>query len=104
MACSIQSAFVAPEYTYSAGDSTIGVYAHEFGHLAFGLPDLYDIDYSGGGIGPWSLMSFGNWNNGGATPAQLDAWSKIQNGWIVPTVVGANGPQTCLPSRRRHRC
>jgi immune inhibitor A len=91
---SVVSAFVAPEYTYTAGDSKIGVYAHEFGHLAFGLPDLYDTDYSSSGIGRWSLMSFGSWNNGGATPAQLDAWSKIHNGWITPTTVGANGVQS----------
>jgi M6 family metalloprotease-like protein len=91
---SISSAFVAPEYTFTTGDSKIGVYAHEFGHLAFGLPDLYDTDYSSGGVGPWSLMSSGTWLNGGATPAHLDAWSKIHNGWIVPTVVAADGLKT----------
>ena len=88
---SIQSAFVAPEYTFTPGDSRIGVYAHEFGHLAFGLPDLYDGDYSSAGVGYWSLMGFGSWLNGGATPSHLDAWSKIHNGWLVPTVVAADG-------------
>ncbi len=40
---------------------THGVYVHEFGH-AFGLPDLYDVDYSSKGVGHWSLMSGGSWN------------------------------------------
>ena len=66
--------------------STIGVYAHEYGH-ALGLPDLYDTDGSSNGVGDWSLMASGNWNyvgNFGDSPAHLDAWSKYRLGWIAP--------------------
>ena len=40
----------APEYWSTPGDMTIGVYAHELGHAAFGLPDVYDRDYSSSGL------------------------------------------------------
>jgi M6 family metalloprotease-like protein len=78
-----------PEYVSSRGDLTIGVFAHEYGHMRFGLPDLYDTDYTSNGIGVWSLMSFGVWRGSpsGSSPAHLDAWSKYQTGFITPTQV-----------------
>ncbi|MEM4729132.1 MAG: M6 family metalloprotease domain-containing protein [Thermoplasmata archaeon] len=77
-------------YTMLSEDDPMGVYAHEFGH-DIGLPDLYDTDYSSdGGVGKWDLMASGNWNNGGATPAMLSAWCKIQLGWVSPTVVNSD--------------
>jgi immune inhibitor A len=91
---------IEPEYWQSVGDMTIGVYAHELGHAAFGLPDLYDRDYSSEGLGRWSLMAGGSWNGpspGGASPALPDAWSHIQMGFVTPTVVTASvTAQTCL--------
>jgi M6 family metalloprotease-like protein len=63
----------------------IGVFCHEFGH-AFGLPDLYDADGGGEGIGHHGLMGAGNWNSP-TNPAHMSAWSKMELGWIVPTVV-----------------
>ncbi|TMO82040.1 M6 family metalloprotease domain-containing protein [Pseudoalteromonas spongiae] len=36
--------------------ATIGIMAHELGHLMLGLPDLYDTDGSSNGIGNWGLM------------------------------------------------
>ena len=66
-----------PEFWYSPGDMTHGVYVHELGH-AFGLPDLYDTDYSSEGVGDWSLMSGGSWNGYlGNSPAHPDAWSRV---------------------------
>jgi immune inhibitor A len=59
----------------SGGLVDMGVFCHEFGHT-LGLPDLYDVDYSSEGLGNWSVMSHGSWNNGGKTPAHFDAWCK----------------------------
>ena len=86
-----------PEYVFSPGDSTIGVFCHEYGHV-LGLPDLYDTDYTSEGLGNWSLMAGGSWNgSSGTSPAHPDAWSKIQLGWVAPNlptvgVLGASIP------------
>ncbi|MBI4848652.1 MAG: M6 family metalloprotease domain-containing protein [Nitrospirae bacterium] len=74
---------------YGGAISTIGVFAHEYGH-ALGLPDLYDTDQSSFGIGYWSLMASGSWNKvtrAGDSPAHLDAWSKYFLRWVRPTPV-----------------
>ncbi len=63
-------------------NAKLGVSAHELGHLVFGFPDLYDIDYSSEGIGDWCLMAGGSWNGGGDTPAHPSAWCKAQQGWV----------------------
>jgi M6 family metalloprotease-like protein len=72
--------------------STMGVFAHEYGHV-LGLPDLYDTDGSSEGVGNWSLMASGSWNMatlGGDRPAHLDPWSKSALGWSVPTTISAS--------------
>jgi immune inhibitor A len=80
-----------PEYWLTPGDMTIGVYAHELGHTAFGLPDLYDTTYQSEGLGNWSLMAGGSWNGsgypGGNYPALPDAWSHFQMGYVNPVNV-----------------
>jgi len=68
---------------------TIGVFCHEFGHV-LGLPDLYDTDYTSEGIGDWSLMAGGSWNQNGVYPAHFDAWCKIQLGFLQPDVITDN--------------
>lgn len=81
-----------PEYWQNPGDMTIGVYCHELAH-GFGLPDLYDTDYSSRGIGRWGLMANGSWNGtgvGGNYPAHPCAWSKIQMNVLTPVNVTAN--------------
>jgi len=86
-----------PEYVFSPGDSTVGVFCHEYGHV-LGLPDLYDTDYTSQGLGDWSLMAYGAWTGwNGNSPAHPDAWSKIQLGWVTPTIptgtqIGASLP------------
>jgi immune inhibitor A len=75
--------------------ATIGVYAHELGHLLFGLPDLYDLDDSSYGVGNWSLMSWGAWLGGGiaydgSKPAWPDAWSRIRMGFESPQMITEN--------------
>ena len=82
----ISSYAIMPEYWSTPGDITIGVFAHELGHV-FGLPDLYDRDGSSRGVGRWSLMATGAWNGSlGNSPAHLDAWCKVQLGFVTPIV------------------
>ncbi len=67
----------------------IAVMCHEFGHLV-GLPDLYDGSRNTWGIGYWGLMGYGAWGAGGNTPwspSHLEAWSKVQSGFVTPIVI-----------------
>ncbi len=93
----VSNYFVAPEKHANGGIRAIGVFAHEFGHI-IGLPDLYDRtddtegpDYDdSNGIGEWGLMASGSWGGDGKhsyKPSHLTAWSKIQMGWITPTIL-----------------
>lgn len=63
----------------------IGTFCHEFGHT-LGLPDFYDTDYEENGSGPglygFSLMSSGNYNNGGCTPPYLTSIERNILGWM----------------------
>ncbi|TAM44893.1 MAG: M6 family metalloprotease domain-containing protein [Acidobacteria bacterium] len=84
----VDSYSIQPE-TLNSGMTTVGVFAHEFGH-ALGLPDLYDTDNSSEGIGNWSLMAAGSWcgpRGAGDVPCHLDAWSKYELGWVTPHLV-----------------
>ncbi len=68
--------------------ATMGIMVHELGHLAYGLPDLYDIDGGSSGIGAFGLMSSGSWGNSssdnwaGQTPVSTSAWSKYVLNWV----------------------
>lgn len=97
---------VQPEYVDTPGDSTIGVFVHEFGHI-LGLPDLYDTSYTTDGIGLWGLMAAGAWlgpSMAGSRPAPLSAWCMEVLNWSVtdnaelPTAVPLTpGPGTQQP-------
>ncbi len=87
----------------SGHDATIGIIAHELGHAAFRLPDLYDTDGSSSGIGYFGLMAAGAWGRSGRTdlpgntPTHPCAWSKVHNGWVTPQIVsGVNGAEVTL--------
>lgn len=85
---------VEGEYSVTHENRHIGSYCHELGH-DLGLPDLYDTDpqWDGTsttglseGIGNYGLMGGGSW-----TFSHMTAWSKIQLGWITPTIVTIAG-------------
>jgi len=85
------------QYTIQPEDGEVGVFGHELGHGLFGLPDLYDRDYSSEGLGEWSMMAGGAWGGGGASPSHLDAWCKYQLGFITPTVVDGDSADVVIP-------
>lgn len=59
----------------------IGTVCHEFSHV-LGLPDYYDTNYAGHfGMGDWSLMDGGCYNNNGYTPCAYGAYEKSFMGW-----------------------
>lgn len=87
---------------YGPYPPTVGVYAHEYGHV-LGLPDQYDYGYESEGTGYYSLMAGGSWNRypytampgwskgtrifAGNSPAHMDAWSKYRLGFLTPTEI-----------------
>jgi immune inhibitor A len=84
--------------------ATVGVYAHEYGHV-LGLPDQYDYGYESNGTGYFSLMAGGSWNNWpedeifyGNSPSELDAWSKYRLGVLTPTKITSSTTVTLPPS------
>jgi hypothetical protein len=80
----------------SGGLVHIGVFAHELGHI-LGLPDLYDTDNSSYGLGYWSIMAHGSWNNDGKTPAHFDAWCKKTLGWANVNQLPSNQINVEIP-------
>ena len=72
--------------------STVGIMAHELGHL-LGLPDLFDTGFSSlgelgstddsAGIGYWGLMGHGarGWQDLGG-PTSFTPWSLLRLGWL----------------------
>ena len=83
---------------------TVGVYAHEYGHV-LGLPDQYDYGYESEGTGMFSLMAGGSWNQSspdwifaGDSPSMLDAWSKYRLGLITPKTVTSTSAVTLKPA------
>ncbi|HKW15769.1 MAG TPA: M6 family metalloprotease domain-containing protein [Candidatus Krumholzibacteria bacterium] len=78
--CGATSPYTSDEYI------DIGVLCHELGHT-MGLPDLYDVNGGGSGIGHWGIMGSGNWNTP-EKPAHMDAWCKKELGWTTPVQIG----------------
>lgn len=73
---------------------TASTVAHEIGHH-FGLPDLYDTDYSSKGLGPMSLMSEIHSDQ----PINFDPWSKIYLGVEKPVIIDEEGIHTIQKER-----
>lgn len=63
--------------------SGIGTFCHEYGHC-LGLPDIYDVTYSGGyGMGSYDIMSGGSYLNNGNTPPSYSAFERYSVGWLT---------------------
>ena len=75
----------------------VGTFCHEFSHC-LGLPDFYETTYENGyyGIGSWSLMDYGSYNNDGYTPIGYSGYEKNFMGW-VDLVTPVQGTQYTLP-------
>ncbi len=61
----------------------VGTFCHEFSHC-LGLPDFYETSYRNGyyGMGNWSLMCGGCYNNDGYLPVGYNAYEKAFMSWI----------------------
>ncbi|MBR4775442.1 MAG: M6 family metalloprotease domain-containing protein [Bacteroidales bacterium] len=64
----------------------IGTTCHEFGH-SLGLPDFYDTNYEKNGecmgLGVFSLMASGSYNNAGCTPPYFNTEERIILNWMT---------------------
>lgn len=76
----------------------VGTFCHEFSHC-LGLPDFYETTYRYGyyGIGNWSLMDAGCYNNDGYTPIGYSAYEKNFMGWIDYITPAENTQYTLTP-------
>lgn len=80
---------VEGSYSIMTEWSSMGVFAHEIAH-DIGLPDLYDLGKDSFGIGAYGLMGYGIYRG----PTHMTAWSKIQLGWLTPTIINTNSTYT----------
>ena len=63
----------------------VGTFCHEFSHC-LGLPDFYPTDQSNHfGMGDWSLLHGGCYNNNGDRPCGYTAYERNFMGWITLT-------------------
>ena len=79
----------------------IGTACHEFSHC-LGLPDFYDISYTGGfGMGHWDLMCSGSYNGPqgrGEVPYGFSAYERWFAGWLAFTEIDQSGRIANIPN------
>jgi immune inhibitor A len=73
------------EYSMDPENIDVGVISEEFGHAAFGLPDIYTTDYQASPSN-WALFEAGSWNGplGGMQPAPFPLIFRYLVGWANP--------------------
>ncbi len=83
------------EYSMDPENIDLGVISEEFGHAAFGLPDLYTTDYQTS-IANWAIMEAGSWNGilGGMEPAPFPLWFRYMLGWAQPKEIAYDAAPT----------
>ncbi|MFI9171566.1 immune inhibitor A domain-containing protein [Streptomyces lincolnensis] len=86
------------DYTIQPENGGLGVFAHEYGH-DLGLPDEYDTAGGENSTGFWTLMSSGSWlgtgkDSIGDLPGDMNAWDKLQLGWLDYDVAKAGTKST----------
>lgn len=88
------------DYTIQPENGGLSVFAHEYGH-DLGLPDHYDTSGPAieNGVNWWSLMAqsrVGKPSDGGIgeQAADLNAWDKLQLGWLDYEIVKAGQDRT----------
>ena len=65
-----------------------GTLFHESGHNLFMLPDLYDTEYNGAGVGAWGIMTTGPYLEAEGIPSGLipplpNAWERLWIDWFL---------------------
>ncbi|KAJ9113005.1 hypothetical protein QFC22_006101 [Naganishia vaughanmartiniae] len=66
-------------------DCTVGLCAHEWGHLAARWADFYDSGDDAAisnGLGDYCLMASGNWGKGGLLPTFPNGMLRMFHGWV----------------------
>ncbi|MEV6270955.1 immune inhibitor A domain-containing protein [Kribbella sp. NPDC051936] len=88
------------DYTIQPENGGVSVFAHEFGH-DLGLPDEYDTSGAAveNGVNWWTLMAQSRVSAAtdggiGERAADLNAWDKIQLGWLDYEIVAAGQNRT----------
>ena len=73
------------EYSMDPENIDVGVISEEFGHAAFGLPDIYTTDAQASPSN-WAIMEAGSWNGplGGMQPAPFPLVFRYLVGWAHP--------------------
>jgi immune inhibitor A len=73
------------EYSMDPEAIDVGVIAEEFGHAAFGLPDIYTTDYQASPSN-WAIFEAGSWNGilAGMQPAPFPLVFRYLIGWANP--------------------
>jgi len=84
------------QYSMDPENIDVGVIAEEFGHAAFGLPDIYTTDAQASPSN-WALFEAGSWNGilGGMQPAPFPLVFRYLVGWADPVELDyTTTPQT----------
>lgn len=78
----------------------VGTFCHEFSHC-LGLPDFYDTQYGPHfGMGHWSIMDHGGYNDDGYTPIGYSAYEKEFMGWLEIPEAEPDTSYTLTPMNR----